>query len=242
MKHLAILYTNNNVAPKAFAKVLSYFTKNIANSSLLFDTSGIIISVEPISNLSEGEISNLKNVIAPQEIINKGHLSIIEKISLVLKLFPSDYVSLHEHDVLYPEKYLTSIQSILNEVDFSFDYLAYNNIIGVNKTGYQKRIVHDYPLSTLTFPMDTLKNLLDHKRVEFASNGNWCYLEPGYGGSYGSHFRKIQFGKGTIEPVVHINMNQTKNNHHLTDHYLTYEPISSYGFTEWPGDLSMIFE
>lgn len=157
-------------------------------------------------------------------------------------MFPSDFVSLHEHDALYPEEYLVTIQDILEEVSTGFDYLAYNNLIGVNKTGYQQRTVLDYPFSTLTFPSAVLEDVLNHKRKEFYANGNWCYLEPGYKGSYGTHFHRLALGKGYAQPVVHINMDQTTHNHHFTNHYLTYEPVSRNGFSDWPGDLSFMFK
>ncbi|QHT66804.1 hypothetical protein GXP67_09105 [Rhodocytophaga rosea] len=196
MKHTAIFYTNNNISLKAFQKVLSCFIKAINHPSLPFDTLGVIVSVFPVLDLLETDYKNIKNIIASQEIINKGHLSIIEKISLALALFPSDYVSLHEHDVLYPEEYLLTLQNILEDMSSAFDYLAYNNIIGVNKTGYQQRTIVDHPLSTLAFPYPVIKDVLDHKRREFSLNGNWCYLEPGYGGSYGTHLRRLQLGNG----------------------------------------------
>ena len=124
----------------------------------------------------------------------------------------------------------------------NIDYLAYNNLIGVNKTGYQNRGIIDFPLSTLTFKYHSIKDLLQKKRKEYYFNNFWCYLEPGYKGSYGGHFKRVQLGKGGLLPVVHINMNQTTNNHHISNHYLTYEPVSRQGFNEWPGDLSYLFE
>jgi hypothetical protein len=123
---------------------------------------------------------------------------------MAVELFPSDFISLHEHDVLYPEEYLLTIQTVFQEIPTdNLDYLAYNNIIGVNKTGYQQRNVIDFPLSTLTFKFHSIQD-------------NWCYLEPGYGGSYGNHFKNVQLGKGSVLPAVHINMNETSNNHQPT--------------------------
>lgn len=237
MKHLAILYTNNNIDPRVFSLVLSCFAKTLNHPSLIFDTLGVIVSRHPVALAG----CQVKNIVAPAQITNKGHVSIIDKICLALALFPSDFVSLHEHDALYPEEYLVTIQDILEEVSAGYDYLAYNNLLGVNKTGYQQRTVLDYPFSTLTFPSAVLKDLLDHKRQEYAANGNWCYLEPGYGGSYGTHFRRLAVGNGYAAPVVHINMNQTSRNHHFTNHYLTYEPVSQIGFSAWPGNLAFLF-
>ena len=242
MKHLAVLYTNNKIRSQAIEKSLSCFLRTISRPDLPYHTTGAVVSAHPVSEFFAMENKNIKNIIAPVEILDQGHLSIIEKISMALELFASDYVSLHEHDVLYPDTYLLTVQDAIVAIsDNSFDYLAYNNIIGVNKTGFQQRLVEDYPLSTLTFRLPVIRDLLDHKRREFSVNKGWCYLEPGYGGSYGKHFRRIQLGKGSAKPVVHINMNQTCHNHHLTDHCLTYEPVSKCGFSEWPGDLSYIF-
>lgn len=240
MKHLSIYYTNNIICEKVLKKSLSCFVKAVVNGFLPNSTLGVIVSVKPVVDLLEFSRPNVINIIAPYQMLNKGHLSIIEKISYVLKLHSADFVSLHEHDVLYPEDYLIHIQRSINEIGFEFDYFAYNNLIGVNKTGYQQRIIDDFPLSTLTFPISRLEDLLFHKREEFFSS-KCCFLEPGYGGSYGKHFRKLQLGKGTATPVVHVNMNRTSRNHHFTNHYLTYEEVSKVGFDEWPGDLAYIF-
>ncbi len=54
-----------------------------------------------------------------------------------MKLFSGDYISLHEHDDLYPPNYLQNIQSIISELpDSTFGYIAYNNIIGLNRSAY----------------------------------------------------------------------------------------------------------
>lgn len=243
MKHLAVFYTNNKISPVALKKSLSYFAKIVDNPNLPFETLGVIVSISPLFNIWHIQSGKIKNIIAPNKIINKGHLSIIEKILLAVELFPSDFISLHEHDVLYPEEYLLSIQNVLEEVPVdNLDYLAYNNLLGVNKTGYQKRKIIDFPLSTLTFKVHAIKDLLKNKLKEYYFNDNWCYLEPGYAGSYGNHLKRVQLGKGSLLPAVHINMNETSYSHHLSNHYLSYEPVSHHGFNEWPGDLSYLFD
>jgi len=103
------------------------------------------------------------------------------------------------------------------------------------------RRVIDSPLSTLTFNAKILTELLENKRLEINKNNGWCYLEPGYAGSYGSHLRKLQLGADCRLPIVHINMNNTPNNHHLTNHYATFDNVSKSGFDQWPGDLSYLF-
>lgn len=242
MKYLAIFYTNNIISHTVLKKALDCFNKTVRCSQTFYKTLGVVVSKKSISDELNPGYETLQNLIAPEEIINKGHLSIIEKISLAMEKFPSDYVSLHEHDVLYPKEYLLTIQNIIKELGSTFDYLAYNNIIGVNRTGYQDRIVEDYPLSTLIFTYPALKDLLEHKRTEYLANNGWCFLEPGYGGSYGSHLKKLEIGKGSEDPIVHVNMNDTVTNHHFTNHYLTYEPVSKTGFNEWPGDVAYLFD
>ncbi len=239
MKHLALLYTHNQIASQVLQLVVECFTKMVDQKALWVDTMGIIVSVHPVSVPLSQASKRIKNILAPQPIVNRGHLSIIEKIAFALQQFPADYVSLHEHDMLYPADYLLSIHEVIEETGTEFDYIAYSNLMGVNKTGYQKRLLKDFPFSTLTFSSHILNNLLVHKRNEFFKNGQWCYLEPGYGGSYGHHLRRLQLMSDT--PCVHINMNQTVSNHHFTNHYLTYEPTSSSGFSEWPGDLANLF-
>lgn len=243
MKHTAIFYTHNKISPKVLKQSLISFCAMVNYPHHIFETCGIVISVEPVREVFDVESENIINLIAPNAIINNQQLSIIDKILHVMKSYPSDYVSLHEHDTLYPKQYLHVVQNIFlsNGKDLQhLDYLAYNNLVGVNGTGYQKRIIKDYPLSTLSFPSEILIDVLEHKRQEYYKT-SWCYLEPGYGGSYGSHLRLGQIGEGQALPVVHINMNLTDNNHHLTDHYLTYEAESSLGIDCWPGDLSFIF-
>lgn len=239
MRHLALLYTNNKVSSLVLDKVISCFNEMINQPSLSFTTKAIIVSVDPINFDLSG---NIKNIIAPISIQNKRHLSIIEKITLAMSDYPSDYVSLHEHDVLYPSNYLISIQNSINTFPLNFDYIAYNNLIGVNETGYLARVVKDYPMSTLTFKSESLKKLLLQKRVEYKANINWCFLEPGYGGSYGKEFDGYELEDGVYSPAIHINMDRTTNNHHLTDHFLTYERHSKTGFDSWPGDLSHLFK
>lgn len=159
-----------------------------------------------------------------------------------MEIYPSDFVSLHEHDMLYPPEYLDTVQHVLHDFFGDFDFVAYNNLLGVNNTGYQRRMVRDYPLSTLIFPYNVLTDLLEKKRKEFYKNKYGCYLEPGYMGSYGTHLCKLQLGNGSARPAIHINMDKTAQNHHFTTHYRTYEPVSKTGFNEWPGDLSYIFK
>lgn len=242
MRHVAIMYTDNSTTVQISQKVLDHFCEMIYHSDLLFETRGIVVSKNSVADVIDlGDM--IKNIIAPITYLNQGVLSIIKKISLAMDLLPSDVISLHEHDVLYPSDYLVTVQTVFSNMGNQFDYLAYNNLLGVNLTGYQQRIVQDHPFSTLTFHTPILHQLLTHKRNEFESSDNfWCYLEPGYAGSFGSHFRGAQLETGVVSPAIHINMNKTTKNHHLTDHYLTYEPISRQGFNEWPGDISNIFD
>jgi hypothetical protein len=239
VSHLAVFYTNNSICPKLLAKSLSYFVK-LGRIELPLHTIFVIVSCDSLLEWSNE--AGFYNIIAPESIRNRGHLSIIYKIKLAMKLFPSDFVSLHEHDVLYPTTYLNSIQSVLNSIPIgAFDYVAYHNIIGVNQTGYLNRTTHDYPLSSLTFKSDSLKTLLEAKTEEYHHNQGWCYLEPGYKGSFGTTFKKIQFGLESEVPIVHVNMNDSKRNHHISNHFLTYERISSSGFNRWPGDVRYLF-
>jgi hypothetical protein len=244
MKHIAIFYTHNQLSENVLRKSLMNFSDLLNNRSLPLKTTGVVISVVPVKAVYDVEGENIRNLIAPDHMINKKHLSIVEKVLYVLDLYPSDYVSLHEHDALYPKEYLSIIQNVFISNGTSrkyFDYLAYNNIVGVCRAGYQSRIVKDHPLSTLSFPSEILTDVLRHKRSE-CKLGQWCFLEPGYGGSYGAHYRLGQIGEGEVPPIVHINMNLTGQNHHLTNHYDTYSAPQSNDLMYWPGDLSTIFD
>ncbi|WP_026632536.1 hypothetical protein [Dyadobacter alkalitolerans] len=241
--HTAIFYTHNEIDELVLKASLNYFKNMVFAKNLPLKTKGIVVSCKPVTFLLEMEedMSLITNVIAPESIRNLGHLSIIEKITLGMDCFPSDFVSLHEHDVLYPQDYLVICQELLLEHTNLFDYAVYNRILGVNRTGYVDRIMNDFPLSCTSYSSEVLKSHLLAKRQEIQKNGGWCYLEPGYGGSNGDHLKRLIMGAACVHPLIHINMNNTSNNHHFTNHYLTYEPISDRGFTEWPGNLSHLF-
>jgi hypothetical protein len=242
LKHLAIFYTHNRIAKPLLDTTLFFFQRMINNPVLPFQTQAVIVSCDPVDlSLREGKSINSINLIAPEAIRDKGHFSIIEKLSYAMNAFPSDFISLHEHDVLYPEDYLLVVQTAFSEYNDYFDFLAYSSIIGVNKSGYVERSINDTPLSCLTFGSPALKLLLEHKREEVSRNEGWCYLEPGYGGSYGGQMRKLQLGADCTFPIVHVNMNKTNENHHFTNHYDTYKTKSKNGFDQWPGNLSHLF-
>jgi hypothetical protein len=78
MKHLAIFYTDNKICSKALKEVLLCFMRAVSHPSFI-DTVGVIISANPVLELLEFEHNNVKKIIAPGNIINKGHLSINEK-------------------------------------------------------------------------------------------------------------------------------------------------------------------
>jgi hypothetical protein len=241
--HTAIFYTHNEINELVLKTSLHYFRKMVCFKNLPLTTKGVVVSCKPVTFLMDRkeDTPSIINAIAPESIRNLGHLSIIEKIALAMDRFPSDFVSLHEHDVLYPQEYLAICQELLLDHKDLFDYVVYNRILGVNHTGYLDRNVIDFPLSCSSFPSEILKPHLLDKRLEIQKNDGWCYLEPGYGGSNGSHLKRLIAGAACIHPLVHINMNNTSSNHHFTNHFLTYESISDRGFTEWPGDLSRLF-
>lgn len=238
--HIAIFYTNNALHTPLLRKSLSYYKK-----VLLFDniskTLGVIISSKPIDFVDFGDTAI--KLIAPKSIQNLGHLSIIKKLAYVLDHSECKFVSLFEHDVLYPNDYLNTIQGFIKYFSFQeFDYLAYGNLIGVNKTGYLKRKIIDYPMSTLTFKYEVLKNLLYEKEKECIENGGWCFIEPGYSGSAGGNLIRVNLCSMSNYPLVHVNMDKTFFNHHISNHYLTFEETSNHGFNQWPGNLIHIFQ
>jgi hypothetical protein len=240
--HTAIFYTHNAIDARVLELSLRHFQNMVGMYGLPFKTHGVVVSCEAVNTfLTSVERRSVTNLIAPVEIRNLGHLSIVEKITLAIETFPSDFVSLHEHDVLYPEDYLEVCQGVLKDYANMLDYVSYDRIMGVNQTGYVGRSINDTPLSCLSFPTRILKLHLLSKREEIKSNSGWCYLEPGYWGSTGGNLRKLSVGAACTHPIVHVNMNSTSKNHHFTNHYLTYESISKNGFTEWPGDLSYLF-
>lgn len=242
LSHTAIFYTHNAIDERIISLSLQYFQNMVEIPELPFTTKGVVISCKQIELLLNSKLdTSVANVIAPKSIRNLGHLSIVEKIAFAMEIFPSDFVSLHEHDVLYPEDYLLVCQELLQDYTNMFDYVAYDWIIGVNRTGYVDRNIKDTPLSCLSFPAPVLKGHLLSKREEIRKNSGWCYLEPGYAGSTGGNLRKLSAGAACNLPIIHINMNGTNKNHHFSNHYLTYESISTQGFTQWPGDISYLF-
>lgn len=238
--HIAIFYTNNTLHNPLLKISLSHF-KNVLLFDNLSKTMGVIISSKPIDFVDFGD-SAIK-FIAPRSIQNLGHLSIIKKLAYVLDRIDCKYVSLFEHDVLYPNDYLNTIQDFIKYFSFQkFDYLAYGNLIGANKTGYLKRRIIDYPMSTLTFKVEVLKRVLSEKEKECIENGGWCYIEPGYSGSFGGNLIRVNLGSIANSPLVHVNMNKTSFNHHISNHYSTFEETSINGFNQWPGNLTHLFQ
>jgi len=132
MNHVAIFYTHNAIDARVLGLSLRHFQNMVGMYGLPLKTHGVVVSCEPVNEfLTSMEHMSVTNLVAPVEIRNLGHLRIVEKITLAMEVFPSDFVSLHEHDVLYPEDYLLVCQELLQDYANLFDYVAYDRIMGV---------------------------------------------------------------------------------------------------------------
>lgn len=141
---------------------------------------------------------------------NNGHMNIalqIYRALLTKKDF--NYVAFLEHDVLYHQGYLNILAANYQQ---GYDGVSYRSFIGMNAKGFQKLNQADEPMSMLSMRYDKAVALMKNKIEYYVTNGAGC-IEPD---------DKSKMLKVKGEDNVHVNMNETKHNHHLTSHYNIY--------------------
>lgn len=205
MKILAGYYTHNRLRPKLLEKSLESFLK----ASEKADVIPIISSWEAIHGLS------CKNIIS--KFKNNGHMNILLQLYAIVYSYEGDwdYFAFCEHDCLYPETYFTDAISILSSGKYTG--IASENHIGLRPNGFCDLRSVPQPLSTMIVSKKEVIASLNKKFKECVVTG-CCCIEPDERSSW-----YIQKRNDEKTPVVHVNMDATMNNHHLTNHYDCYK-------------------
>ena len=206
MRILAGYYTHNRLRGKLLEKSLESFLKAAGKA----DVVPVVSSWEAIPNLP------CKNVISNFKLGGHGHLNIILQLHQILFStdFEWDYFAFCEHDCLYPETYFTDAVKILETGKYTG--IASENHIGMRANGYSECGSRIQPLSGIILQREPMLLAMREKFQEVVTKG-WCCIEP--------NDRKqwyIQRRDMTLNPIVHVNMDMTMNNHHLTNHFDSY--------------------
>lgn len=206
MKILAGFYTHNKLRPKLLEKSLENFLKAAGKA----DVVPVVSSWEAIPGLS------CSNLISRYK--NNGHLNIILQLYHIVYTYKDtwDYFAFCEHDCLYPETYFTDAEKIL--LGDNYTGLVSENHIGMRPSGYCDIGSPTHPLFTIILSRNQTLNFLETKLKESVI-GTLNRIEP-------DNREKWYFQKRNDKfiPVVHVNMDATMNNHHLTNHYDFYKP------------------
>lgn len=204
MKILAGYYTSNRIRPKVLEHSLNQFIIASKNGSVL----PIVSSWEPIYNI------DCRNVVSHFRI--GGHLNILLQLLQIVDTTDEswDYFAFCEHDCLYPPFYFAEIERAL--AGDKPPGLASEHHIGLYPNGFADCWYKTQPLFAMVVRKDRLIESLYSKIKECAAKG-WCCIEP----DDRSGWRIVESNTET-PPIVHINMNTTDSNHHLTSHYDFY--------------------
>lgn len=205
MKILAGFYTHNKIRPKLLEKSLESYFK----ASSQTDVTTIVSSWEAMPWLG------CKNVVS--KFRNNGHMNILLQLYSIIHSTSEDwdYFAFCEHDCLYPETYFTEAVQILSTGKYTS--IASENHIGMRPNGYCDLNSVPQPLSTMIVSKNEVLASLNHKFKECVISG-CCCIEPDNRKSW-----FIQKRTDEKTPVVHVNMDATMNNHHLTNHYDCYK-------------------
>lgn len=222
MNILGVYYTHNRLNNKLFqtsldSVKLAQSTYNLKTKS--FDCKLIVSSW---SKLDDSD--NKPNVREYQYSFYRtsNHLNIITQLLRAIYSSPkSELIVFLEHDVIYPETYFLDIEDTIKGSSHQFNGVSNLNYIGLNSTGYLKVIQQDQPLSQISLLRDIAIEVLEQKLRECIVIGQ-CTIEPDRG-----NLLRIQPNLKR-KPCIHVNMNQTLQNHHLTNHYDCYEKVSSF--------------
>lgn len=206
IKILAGFYTNNKVRASLLDQSIRCFQLAAANANVI----PVICSWQQISG------HHCRNLISHFQISQHGHLNILLQLyQIVHSVHESwDYFSFCEHDCLYPEHYFSELCQLLSNSDYPG--VANANHVGLRPNGYANCWNPTHPLFAMVVRKDVLQKSLDEKLKECVLNG-WCCIEPDDRTGW-----LIRHPNGEITPIIHVNMNTTGSNHHLTNHYDCY--------------------
>lgn len=170
----------------------------------------VVSSWQAIAGLS------CQNLISHFQIPSHGHLNIILQLMQIVHSVNDswDYFAFCEHDCLYPDLYFQEISGLLSGSEFRG--IASENHIGLRPGGFAKCWYHTQPLFAMVVRRDVMLKALDIKLRECVLNG-WCCIEPDDRSNW-----LIRKPDEKIVPIVHVNMETTVANHHLTSHHQFY--------------------
>lgn len=206
MNILAGFYTHNRIRPELLAQSLKFFQEAAENGPVI----PIVSSWKPIPDLK------CLNLISHFKIAEHGHLNILLQLQQIIQSCeqPWDYFAFCEHDCFYPPGYFEDIVKRLSALPVSG--LASENHIGLRPAGFADCWYHTQPLFSMVVRRDHLMVSLQKKLAECVRQG-WCCIEPDDRDDW-----IIIPSSDPMPPIVHVNMNSTCNNHHLTDHFKFY--------------------
>jgi hypothetical protein len=207
MKILAGYYTNNQVRQKVLKHSLAHFITASKNGPVI----PIVSSWDSIPDLP------CRNILSHFRIEGHGHLNILLQLLQIVQAADEqwDYFAFCEHDCLYPPNYFADIERRLSDCQASG--LASENHIGLFPNGFADCwYTTMQPLFAMVVRKDCLLESIYIKLKECAAKG-WCCLEPDDRTSW-----FIIKPNRETPPIIHINMNTTSDNHHLTNLYDFY--------------------
>jgi hypothetical protein len=200
---LAAYYTHNRIRES----LLRTSIQSVASACKHAGSDLVVCSWEPVPG-------DWKNIICPYK--DNGLLNIIIQILMIMYKYEGAYnfISLCEHDCLYPHDYFTRLQKLI-DTGRAVEGISNREYIGLNETGYLRVNQRDEPTSALSLEWSFARATLERKLKTFIAGG-YCCIEP----EDKSAFLRLEDGG---HPMVHVNMNNTDKNHHLTSHYNVYE-------------------
>jgi hypothetical protein len=235
---LAVFYTHNRLKPQLLemSKLHACRAQDFFNRTSTDRCDMILSSWKPVELPAPDDANVMrKNLIFPFH--QGGHLNIILQLMRALRHYRESVpdsrtlVCLLEHDVLYHSHYLKAVFDKWRSNPASAG-INMRSFIGLNETGFLRDRWRHYPLSMMSADLDWMLGHLDERLHECLSKGG-CVIEP-------AHKLFDDLDRYTVDGLeiplaVHVNMNHSIHNHHFTNHYDAYEPVSTLPEVEgWP--------
>lgn len=212
IKILAGFYTNNKVRESLLVQSLRFFEIAASQANV----------IPVISSWQDTSQRNCRNLISHFQFSQNGHLNILLQLYQIVHSTQEawDYFAFCEHDCLYPENYFSELCELLSNA--AYPGVASANHIGLRPNGYAGCWNPTHPLFAMVVRRDVLLKSLDEKLRECVLNG-WCCIEPDDRNGW-----LIRNPDNEFPPIIHVNMNTTSSNHHLTNHYDFYSMTKIY--------------
>jgi hypothetical protein len=220
MRQLAVFYTTNKIKPVLLREVVGRVGRAVAYARTKgVECDGIVSSWEPMSLPTELEGMEFNNR-------NGGLLNIVLQIHKVINAYRRRYpteeilVSLMEHDVLYHERYLYEVGEAYKAVRGKSAGINVRSYAGLNATGWLDVKWRHHPLYLMSMTIDMLMAHTDQRILDLLETPvRIAPNEP-------AHQLMTDF-EYAYPLAVHVNMNETEWNSHLTSHYGIFEKEST---------------